>query len=769
MTLTSRQERRLVAVGLVALWAAWFAPQLFSSGVPFRRDTLLLYLPIRTFLHEQLLSMRLPQWFPYEGLGVPFIGQFVTATFHPESWLLLPLSPAMALKANILGAYLLALIGGYRFSRTFDVQRSAAACGGAALAFSGYALSMSDNLPFLVGLATLPWVGWAAMKLALKRRAVDAGLLAVTWALVLLAGDVQAFVLAAPLVLACLVAGRASTRAMLLSSVAFLLALGLAAVELFPASGVFGGSTRLNSGFVIDPATYWALRLRRLPEFFIPHFVPSAALSEARELLYGESFQWSVTIFAGGLVLLMVLAGLTTRVRGAVVFIALAGFALWMATGGAGHLLPLVWKVLPPLASFRFPEKYLGLFGVALVPVVALGAAAMLADRRRWAFGAVSASFVSLLLALVVRAEGFIARLSGWLSGANPNEALTEQISLGWSAGLRTTALFLCVAALLLWLLARWSWSAALLPLVVAGELWFGNSSALPLVPGEMLNPPASPFAKALALDPKQGPIRLVSTARPRPESADDTEAHRRWTHNALSLLKPDVAALFQASTIGASALPGQSERTRAVLGQMGVRAPQLAGLFGACVRVVDDAGPTPPPGAIWRDLETGVALVRGKGCRDAAYFAQAVKAGPMDQLGAAVAGLSADDVDVVWDGPATPAPMVYGLDWKSWAPGHFQLEAEGSEAGALVVSEGFSEGWQAKVDGAVQTVFATNGIAMGVRLAAGKHTVDFVYATPRLLEGAGVSLLSLLICLWLLTRRRVDPESLGSAELLRS
>jgi hypothetical protein len=767
VNVTPRQERRLVAVGLVGLWFVWFSPQLLSSGIPFRRDTLMLYLPIRQFLHEELRAFRLPQWFPYEGIGVPFIGQFVTATFHPETWLLLPLSPAVALKLNILGAYLIALVGGYRFSRLFDVPRVAAVCGGAALAFSGYALSVSDNLPFLMGLATLPWVGWAAMRLALHGRPKDTALLGLLWASVLLAGDVQSFVMAGPLVVASLLAGRASLRSVLWSVFGFALSLGLAAVELLPARSVFSTSTRLNSGFVIDPATYWALQLGRLPEFILPHFLPEPR-QQARELLFGESYQWASSIFAGGVVLVVAMAALSRPTARMGVFLVLALGALWLATGGRGHLLPMVWKILPPLASFRFPEKYLALFSVALVPVVALGAARVLSDRTRWAGAFLAGAFVALLFSLMAHSDRLLAALVAEHGDARD---LALDITATWSRGLQTTAEVLAVTGGVLWLLRRQSWGGVALPVLLAGELWLGNHDVLPLAPKELLDPPASAFASALLSESGRSPVRLISAASARPESPNDKVGYAEAAQRALHLLRPDVAGLFHASTVGASALPGQSERTRAVLGTLGSRAPQFGPLFGACSNVIDE-DPGAPTKALARDEQDGLVLAP-MACRSAAYFADMKPAPPLPQLAGALSKLRDDEA--LWEGPTLSAPRVFDVTPVSWEPGRIQLTAETSEHAALVVSEGyvapaaFESGWHATVDAAPVEIHPANGIAMGIEVPEGKHNVVFTYSTPGLKIGAGVSLISLLICLVLLLSKgpsgNLGEQDMGEEE----
>src|SRR5947199_3917980 len=99
------EPRRLhAAVALLAGWALFFLPHLTSSDVPYYRDNLLTLLPIKAFVGTELRAGRWPAWYPYESLGMPFIGQVVTGFFHPHTLLSLLWSPAAALKIELLTA-----------------------------------------------------------------------------------------------------------------------------------------------------------------------------------------------------------------------------------------------------------------------------------------------------------------------------------------------------------------------------------------------------------------------------------------------------------------------------------------------------------------------------------------------------------------------------------------------------------------------------------------------------------------------------------------
>src|SRR5439155_15818186 len=140
------------------------------------------------------------------------------------------------------------------------------------------------------------------------------------------------------------------------------------AAELLPALDVFAASARIQSGFIFEASSYWALRPLQLLEFVQPRFIPTVNPLGASEILLSQHFRWASTVFAGGIALLLAAMACRRPWRKAWPFAALAILSLWLALGAGGWLLPALWQVIPPLGWFRFPEKYVGLFIVALVP-----------------------------------------------------------------------------------------------------------------------------------------------------------------------------------------------------------------------------------------------------------------------------------------------------------------------------------------------------------------------------------------------------------------
>jgi hypothetical protein len=707
---------------------------------------------MRQFIREQLLQGKLPQWYPYEGLGVPFIGQIITATFHPQTWLFLPFAAPLALKLNILAANLLGGTGTYRFARTFNVSRNAALIGAASLAFGGYALSMSDNLPYLMGLATLPWVGWAARRIIAHQQPRDAAVLGLTWALILLAGDAQMFAVTPLLLLAVLFSEPLTRRTVILMAFGGGIALLVAGIEWVPATAVYAESARFAGQTTVDLGSFWALHPLRLMEFITPGFLPASDRSQICSNLLGSPFVWSASLFAGGLTLWLAVAGGARRARAAIALSALTLGAIWLALGSRGGLHTLLVQVAPVLGRFRFPEKYLALFWVGVATLAAFGWDVVVAQPRRFSLVAVVAGILCAVLAVVMGSGlgvGFLWHLQG--HALNPIE-VGSRVASAWGSGLLTTSVLLLVAAGAL----RTPRLTGLIPLLLVVELWNGNARFFPLVAPKLLDPESNPFADAVRAESSRGlaPPRVLNNASPSPINSDAPEASAAWVATSMALLRPDSAGLAHVAVMGHSALPAFGGRARLLFGPQGARDERFSGLFNGCDRTVALNSPMQlDEQLVAQETELGVAVVK-QPCRPRAYFAQMLAVNSSDLAFKEVDGGLRAGVSVWEDGPELPASEGR-VHWNDWQPGRMGLEVDAAGDTGLVISEAFATGWQAEIDGGPTPLYPTNVVALGMVVPRGHHFIKLWYETPRLRIGAGCTALGLALVIGLFWRGR--------------
>lgn len=737
-------SRRGAAFALGGLWLLFFGAHLFSSGVPYYRDHLVTNIPLRAWVRERLLAGAFPHWYPYEGLGVPVIGQIALATFHPFTFLFLPLSPTAAEKASILAAYLLALLGAYRLSRAVGASREASIAGAAAYAFGGYALGVSSILAYALSASALPWVAWAMLQVAQRGRLKDAGLLGLGWGTVFLSGDAIAFALCGALLapVALLAAPRCRTLALLAAggTVAAL----LTCVELLPSTRVAAEAVRLVGVPSPTIGLHWALHPWRLVELVVPGFL-GARSRMVSEIFHDGTAVFATTVFAGGVALVLAAAGLTGRRRLGWAFGAVALVGLWLALGDRGGLYALVRQTWL-FARFRYPERYLAFFWLGLVPLVALGVDQAMAQPRRWSrvFLGTAAVFAAFAAAVVNfgAAPRLWAMAGTSLDAEDPLAALLDH---HWCSGLLWTAGF----ALLGWAALRVGprrRGALLLAGVVFLELWHGNGGQLPLVPPALITAPTA-FSRELLQRgrPPEPPARVFHSFEPEyPSSVTSPEEERqRWVLGMRHVLGWDVAGLEHLPSLHVNL--GATSVRHTLLLRTPEALAQRAFALNACFRVDDVRH---PPGERTQVLATaselGLALVSIP-CAPRAFLAGSLSLPTRERVARAL-GTGPLPLDVVpWeDGPALMR-ATGDVRWLRSEPEHLELEVVADAPSALVVTDEYAEGWTARVDGQPTAIHPTLLAVRGVEVPAGQHRVEFAYRTPRFTAGLTLTLLGLV------------------------
>src|SRR3989442_733939 len=182
-------ESRAVTV-LLGLTLAFYHDLWLPGLVLIKRDAFRLHLPIKQYLIERLSAGELPQWFPYEALGRPFIGVTHTGVFHPFTSLYFLLLIPDAYRASTLLSCLLAAVGAFVLGRMLNFSRSGALVAGLAFALSGYLVSLTDHIAYLYSICVLPLFCAAFEKALVGSRAWTVAPAAV-WATVFLIGDIQ--------------------------------------------------------------------------------------------------------------------------------------------------------------------------------------------------------------------------------------------------------------------------------------------------------------------------------------------------------------------------------------------------------------------------------------------------------------------------------------------------------------------------------------------------------------------------------------------------
>lgn len=382
--------RRLRSVGpllgVVAVQAV-LARGLLGGAFPTFRDLSRLFIPLKWYVSQSLRDGRLPQWWPWDGLGMPLASQPMASLFHPSTALyaLLPFQPAFALQWWLplpVGAW-----GTFRLARALGLRPWAAALSGAAFSLSGYSLSLTEFTFSSLSASALPFVALGALRLS--RRRPRLGGLSVALALVLLGGDPVLVALALGTALVLSLHGRAWWPPAWLV-VALVLGLMVAAVQWGPTAALYLESSRSRG--TVHGSTFWAMGPAQLLELVVPP-APDRA-----PFLFRSTYLGIVTCA-------LAVVGAAARGRRRVGLLATAALSMGLALGDAAPLWGLASALVPGWGAFRFPAKAIAPF--VLVVAVLAGRGAQLVwcrwRRRPW--------LAALLLVTVV------AQLS-WANGS---------------------------------------------------------------------------------------------------------------------------------------------------------------------------------------------------------------------------------------------------------------------------------------------------------------------------------------------------------------
>src|SRR5215472_11420287 len=740
-----------VAAGATSL-AVFFPRVVAGTAIFFCRDGAGLHYAMWSYLKQRLAEHSWPLWFPYDGLGAPFIGSVISATFHPVSLLLLAFSVSETMRLAALGSFALAFGSTWALARQFGCGKGISAFAAVSFTYCGALVSQVSNPTFLMAGATLPlfWLGVA--KSAQSRAATGIPVGALALALCTVAGDVQgALLMGAMAIPVYFAAANGSSRplwALWVVAATGAWGVALSAAQLLPGADAFRQIDRA-SGLSWTEVTRWSLHPARLPELFfgdVVHWAPGSDVPNLirREILGSEGL-WSTTVSLGALVAfgasLALLLGKKGR-RANLILLATAVVLIWLALGGFGKLYEVAYRFVPLWSAFRFPEK---LVLPASLPLVLLAARGFTAaneatdekQRRRAllvtiAWLAIPAALSCALIWSTLSApwHEYWARLAG--QGA---------ISVAIAAA----------AAVLLW--RRASLASLGIPLLAFLQLYAVNrrSAEVCTAPSWAVEP-RSEVAEALRrMEATQllGKAR-VTVAFSRPGRLVPTEASAEvGTQAAAALwereaLYPDHNALFGVESIG-RILPIRPQRyavwrehaSQAIWPVFNTRyivtapedEPRLAPLQAARVALLPDL-----------DL----AVVRLEQALPRAYFAAPWLSASPEEAAARLSDPSVRSGARAVVVAASGIPSADGAEGsaqvESYRPERVELRASVARGGVLVLNDGYFEGWKAWVDGKEAPIFPANLLVRGVWLDPGDHRVVFEYPMPLALR-AGIAI----------------------------
>ena len=694
-------------------------------------------------------------WNPRLSNGTPLVANPIYAALYPPRWLIAALEPAIGLTLLGVAHVLWGALGTLILARRYRLGGSAALTAALAFGFSG--LTISATAPCAYGW-TLAWEPWlllgfeSVLTSSRRRRAVLA--LALTVFFVLVAGEPFVIVgaligMAARWVLAYPTDTAVERRRGLLAA---LIAMALGVVAALPhivaASRLFPSTVRA-SGFKISGVLQWSLHPLELIGLVVsdPFGDPTT---------YGPLAFWGQKLveprghflfqgnYVGALVLVLAVVGLAHSGRLRLAFSAWFGALLFMALGRYGPVYPVLIAIDESLVdSIRYPAKWLVPAMLPLALLAALGVARLgeVAGWRRPALIMLAAlivlAFVSATIPLGV--DRWLASYSGAVSLALvlvARDLLLSRVALAAAPLLLATIAVLC--AMRGYLDRRRV--ALVVVLLVAADLWLNNRHLAPTVsPSFYRQTPA--VARAIQADGVDGrvmPPEDVGHPPPSPTGFGDALEYFRWDRQTLQRLTGASYGLDLAFNLDMEAFSTLRYTQLSVLVRGAPLREQL--MLAGAAGVSHIVASTPLASSHLTPLElpadAPVHVVRNHLAQPRARIvAHLVAYEDFDALVRVVAR-SPDDffassalIDAALRGSVPPmSPTGPGAATIVADSGSELIIHTGGGGGYLIISDTYTPGWHATVDGEPVAIFPADVAFRGLAVPPGNRDVILRY-----------------------------------------
>ncbi len=784
---------------MLVLTLLFFWPQLVRGRILYWGDIGLYFLPMTSFLHDNLRAGHLPLWNPFVLCGTPFVGNPQTWPAYPLSWLLPFVSAGYFLNLTVAFHIWLTACGTFLFLRRAEqLSGKASLLGATVFAFGGQLVSKEQFPNMVQAIAWLPLILYAVHHLAARRRWGNAVWLGVALGLQLLAAHAQMTLLT--LYLAAAYGVRqwvsAPVRPVFWAFAARLalagtIALGLCAVQVLPTLELYQNAWRQNLSFPI------------VNRFFLP---PNQLANFVLPTLHGHPYWgdftargnfWETCCYVGALGFALAVVGTVWAWRAPkhsseVSNLARFGMGfpglLWLPQ----HCLSIACALLRRGERIPTTEE-------TVPSLVQAGNALAMPPQRGEDRVKLDASHSSTRFWTVVVLVGVWLATGGWgglyhaayvaLPGFHSFHDPAR--CLLWSAwGVSVLAAFgyeRCQRLVRLPLARRALFAACLL--LIFGDLAHFGRTLYPLAsPAALLRPALFPPADAAEFQAHQARVLAPDSAR----VWQRFTSHRAFRQDApgfgarwVQTLTPNLPMLFslpdafgyeplarwdaqRVSSMAADALrpnasPAQRRRAMALAGMLGVRTVvfyrarspgetlpnALPVLSLPTLPPTGRAEPTGRAGdatrvyvcrnALWQPrarLTTRFVSVPTRAAAFALLSPAAHSPTPVNLASTAVVVGQTGFASV--SGGGVPAPIVVDT------PDEVVVQAHNAAPALLVLADTLHPGWHATVDGRSVPLLSADGFLRAVPLPSpGAHRVVFKYRPTSFLLGCYVSLLT--------------------------
>jgi hypothetical protein len=696
--------------------------------------------PLRVFQIESWKRHgQLPTWDPHLQLGRTIAGNPQTGLYYPANWLYSLFGTERITSWILVAHHLFGGWGMYLLCRRFNFERLAALLGGVTLMLAPYLVAQTaeGHYPQVSVAAWMPWAFLCFERLRTGRR-FALPLMALVFALAFFAGHAQEVyylvIVLSVLVVVDVIAGyskspdaandkgesqdasapsvckfgckRISPAQLLLAWIGVgLLSVGLVAIDFLPIWRMSLETSRVVGGISAEGAggAQWS-NLRQMVYPF--------ALGSPESALRNQSFYWETLLYVGvaplALAVFGVVAGWKTYPvpRYTILFV----FLLLFALGASTPVYVLLHKFLPGMSTFRIPSRIMFLAAAVLSVLAAAGAQQLLfrrrsaestgIPRRSWTEACVWVAMIAVVAELSIHAWA-ITRVLPY-SHIRQESGITQ----------------------------RFKGSATQYRVLVDQHL-LGDEEAFRHDIAKVRGyEPFLLLRYTAMLEALIGPRDLLNEEAP----GYVTHPQLAYAQNPRNLLGVRYAVLPSAE---AEHVPGWN----------------LVGSGSVAPRISLTQKKTLPQSIPYAIYENDKALPR-------AFVLGHIKAAegrPAELLQSLEPTreliVTRDELPRGPRADFTPAKIL------EYSPGRVVVDAELAAPGYLVLTDTLAAGWKAQANGKPAALIAADFGLRGVPLPAGKQRVMFSYSPPLWRQGALLSAIALVVCVYLLIRGRSQPK----------
>ena len=731
---------------------------------------------VRTWFHGEL-----PTWNRYAFSGYPLLGSSQGGVFYFPHILFGLIDPRRAHAVLYVGHLIVGGLGARALAKRFWRDDVAAAASGVAFSLNAFAIGHLTHIPMWAAFAFLPWALWGVDHVIDHWRPLPMAVTAGSMAMVAFDGHPQNLWI-------CITAlvGFATVRALTdtrrrwsarfmslgVAASTMILGTGLSAMQLLPVAAYSPNSGRPRLG--LTGAMTYSYPTSHLPLLTFPYlFGATARVAPYTDDYKGIWLSRELIGYVGLAALVLAMAGLPLiwRRPAGRALLALLPVQLILILGPSTPIGPWIFRNLPIFDRFRAWGRHVLVIDLAVAVLAGAGVHLMMVGSRRTrmlALGRAGATAGALaIFGIVVQRTG---SLRPFIAGP---AVRTLAVAVPLLAALGA------VAAVAVSLVDR-RVAAVLVLMVITADMWaFANSyewrafSLTPVAAERVVNDEPMSF----------GPVRDSPGGIDR-FGTDAPLLQMSWVGKRLLSINgfDPLIPLPYATAVGDMVEYGGLRRA-----DLWTTAPAIADLLRITTFVAQagTTSPAPAPSAAWKVIGPVVGTPMTRYERDPG-LAEAFVVGASQRVSfnEEVTALRTDPTldpanKVLFDGecrtcPSATAPGPAGaVPHVRWGEKSVDMDVVAQRSAVLVVSQAWSPGWKATVDGKSTSVVRVYGLVTGVAVPTGRHRVKLRYEAPGLRAGLLVSLLSMLIIIGALMvsllNRRGAPRSGRERRLLVS